>query len=178
MKFDELARLRYSCRKYQPGKVEKKLVEKIIHTARIAPSAVNYQPWHFIAVVDQVVKTELDACYARDWFKTAPMAIVVCADHNISWKRKDDGRDHAVVDASIAADHITLQAAEMGLATCWVCNFDVIKCTRLLQLPDGVEPVVILPLGYPDDAPVDRHFNRKQIEEVLHWNKFHYNENN
>lgn len=171
MKFDELVKLRYSCRDYKPQEIEHEKIEEIINIARVAPSAVNLQPWHFIVVNDSAIKKQLDESYKRDWFKTAPAAIVICGDHNEAWKRKD-GKDHANIDAAIATDHITLKAAEMGLATCWVCNFDVVKCKEVLNIPDLIEPVVILPLGYPDDKPSKLHYKRKELKEVIHWNKF------
>lgn len=171
MKFEELVKLRYSCRDYKPREIETEKIEEIINIARIAPSAVNLQPWHFIVVTDQDTKKQLDETYKRDWFKTAPAAIVVCGDHKEAWKRSD-GKDHADIDAAIATDHITLKAAEMGLATCWVCNFDVEKCKEVLNIPENVEPVVILPLGYANDEPNKLHYKRKELSEVIHWNKF------
>jgi nitroreductase len=170
MDFNELVKHRYSCRKYKPPNIDDEKIEEIIDIARLAPSAVNFQPWHFIVVNDPEIKKQLDAVYSRDWFKTAPAAIIVCGDHNTAWKRKD-GKDHTDVDAAIATDHITLKAAEMGLASCWVCNFDVSICKEVLQIPDEIEPVVILPIGYPDDDPNKQHYQRKELKEVIHWNK-------
>ncbi len=171
MEFYELANKRYSCRKYKDQVVEKEKIEKILEAGRIAPSAVNYQPWHFIVVNDKIIKEKLDEAYERSWFQTAPAALIICGDHSKSWKRKD-GKDHCDIDAAIATDHITLQAAELGLATCWVCNFDIEKCREILGLPNHIEPVVILPLGYPDDTTSKFHHIRKKSEEIIHWNKF------
>ena len=56
--------------------------------------------------------------------RTAPCVIVICGDHGASWKRKADGKDLCDVDVAITTDHMTLQATELGLATCWICNFD------------------------------------------------------
>ena len=95
--------------------------------------------------------------------------IVICADHAASWKRKEDGKDHADVDVAITTDHMTLQATELGLATCWVCNFYVEKTRELLKLPKHLEPVVILPLGYPRDAadPARHNEKRKPLSEIV-----------
>jgi len=94
---------------------------------------------------------------------------VICGDHERAWKRKVDGKDHSDVDVAITTDHMTLQATELGLATCWICNFDVERTRELLKLPAHLEPVVILPVGYPlDDVDPDRHDDkRKPLTEIV-----------
>jgi nitroreductase len=172
MNFLELAKSRYSSRKYKALAVEKSKLNFVLEAGRVAPSAVNYQPWIFIVVKDENLEN-LYACYHRDWFKSAPMAIVLCVDHSISWKRAD-GKDYADIDIAIAADHITLAATSIGLSTCWICNFDKNKVVEVLELPVNIEPVVILPLGYPDDiVDVERHASkRKALDEIVYYERY------
>jgi len=85
-------------------------------------SAVNFQPCVFYVVTDQVLLAQLQDCYNRDWFKTAPMCIVACGNHQQAWHRKLDGKDHTDIDVAIAVDHLTLAAVDMGLGSCWICN--------------------------------------------------------
>lgn len=94
---------------------------------------------------------------------------MVCGDHSVSWKRAD-GKDHCDIDIAIAVTHMTLMATEQGLGTCWVCNFDKQKCIAVLNLPENIEPMVLLPLGYPADVVnAERHSsNRKQMEMIVH----------
>jgi nitroreductase len=167
MNFLELAKKRYSCRKYRNQKVEDEKLNLVLEAGRIAPSAVNYQPWIFIVVKSGNIDN-IRGCYHREWFASAPLYIVLCANHVQSWKRKE-GKDHADLDAAIAADHMTLAATDIGVATWWVCNFDKEKLTKTLNLPAHFEPVVILPLGYPDDQPDEnRHeTKRKKMQEIL-----------
>jgi nitroreductase len=68
-----------------------------------------------------------------------------------------------------AVDHMTLSAAEIGLGTCWICAFDAKRCTQLLDLPDKLEPIVLLPLGYPAESKSpDRHtLERKPLEQIV-----------
>ena len=82
--------------------------------------------------------------------------------------------DSLHIDIGIIVDHMTLAATEQGLATCWICYFDPVKCREILNLPDDIEPVVILPLGYPADiVNPDRHDAlRKKSEDIIHWEKF------
>jgi nitroreductase len=167
MKFLELARNRYSCRNYDSRPVEKEKLDRVLEAGRIAPSAVNYQPWHFY-VISGTALAELQTTYHREWFRTAPCAILICGDHEQSWKRSD-GKDHCDIDIAITTDHMTLQATELGLATCWICNFNSDRVSELLGLPGHMEPMVLLPVGYPmDQADPDRHKSkRKPLDQFV-----------
>ncbi len=171
--FYELAKARYSVRNYRDIPVEEDKLQYILECGRIAPSAANYQPWHLIVIRDKNMRNELAKTYNRPWFLQAPVVVVISVDHHAAWKRSD-GKDHADIDASIIIDHMTLAAAEKGLGTCWICNFDAPACAKILQLPAHMEPIAYLPLGYPDKEPDDRtrHLARKKMEEIVHWEKF------
>jgi len=165
----EIARNRYSCRNYDPRPVEQDKLDLILEAGRVAPSAVNFQPWHFFVIREADELQKFHAVYHREWFRTAPCVIVICGDHKQSWKRKADGKDHCDIDAAICTDHMTLQATELGLATCWICNFDPDKTRDVLGLADHLEPVVILPVGYPlDSTDPDRHGEkRKPLSDII-----------
>jgi nitroreductase len=169
MTFIELAKRRYSCRNYDSRPVEQDKLDLILEAGRIAPSAVNYQPWHFIVIREKGNLKKIHDTYHREWFQAAPCVIVVCGDHDQSWERKQDGKDHCDIDIAIAVDHMTLQATELGLATCWICNFDKDKTTQTLNLTSYLEPIVILPVGYPLDKPdPSRHVEkRKKMQDII-----------
>jgi len=171
--FLDLAKQRYSCRSYDGKSITKEQIEQILEAARIAPSAVNAQPWHFVVATQLPLRENLVSCYSRPWLATAPAIIVACGDHSVSWRRAD-GKDHCDIDIAIAVDHITLAAAEMGLATCWICKFDAIKCAEFLKLPSHVSPIVMIPIGYPNDksADSDRHLKRKTLDQIVHGENF------
>ncbi len=173
MDFLELAKRRYSSRKYKDKKVEEEKLIYVLEAGRIAPSANNAQPWVFIVVKDKN-REKLKECYHREWFNSAPVYIVICGNHEQSWKRSSDGKDHCDIDASIATDHMTLAATEKGLATCWVCNFYKEMTIDLLNLPEHIEPIAILTLGYPnDETNLNRHENkRKKLKEVVYYEEF------
>lgn len=165
--FLDIAKRRYSCRKYDPRPVEPEKLEMILEAGRIAPSAVNFQPWHFFVIQAQEDLEKIFGTYHREWFRTAPCVILICGDHGQSWKRKE-GKDHSDIDVAIATDHMTLQATELDLATCWICNFDPVKVREVMQLPNNLEPVVLLPVGYPlDEVDPERHTQkRKALSEI------------
>lgn len=172
MEFKELVTSRYSVRHYQNKEVELHKLETILEAGRMAPSAVNFQPWQFIVINDNAQLKKLAACYHREWFTSAPACIIVCGDHKQSWRRKEDGKDHCDIDVAIAIDHMTLQAVELGLGTCWVCNFDVKKTNQLLNLPAHIEVMAFLPLGYPKTTLDEPKKIRKELNEIVHWNTF------
>ena len=168
--FLQLAKTRFSNRSYLPKEVDRELILQILEAARIAPSAVNKQPWVFYVVQQPEELQKIHECYSREWFKKAPVLIIACANHTESWKRAD-GKDHADIDITIAVDHMVHTATELGLGTCWVCNFNRESLTYTLNLPSYIEPVVILPIGYPvEKANSERHTTaRKPLSDIVHW---------
>lgn len=167
MDFRALAEARYSVRKYADRAVEPEKLNAVLECARLAPSAVNFQPWRLVVVRDRALRQALHGCYDREWFATAPLYIVVCADEARSWKRRYDGKDHADIDAAIAAEHLCLAAAAEGLGSCWVCAFDPERCAEALELPAMVHPVAIVPIGYPADEPAPK--KRRPLDELVEW---------
>jgi len=168
MTFLELAKSRYSVRNYLPQPIEDEKLNYILECGRIAPSAANYQPWVIVVVRDPVVKKKLEDTYNREWLRQAPVILVFLGNHEQAWKRSD-GKDHTDVDLAIVADHITLAAAEQGLGTCWICNFDAAKCREAMSLPDHLEPIAYLSLGYPAGSTdqASRHLKRKPFDEIV-----------
>lgn len=175
MEFSDLVKYRKSVRLYSKQEVEDKTLNKVLEAGRLAPSAGNFQPWYFLIVRDQVMKDKIAETYVK-WndshYKTVPVFIVILGNHNKSWKRKSDNKDFCEVDVAIAADHMTLQAAELGLGTCWVCGYDAAMLQKVLELPDYIEPIAILHCGYPDLKNNIVTKNRKNWDEVVHREKF------
>jgi nitroreductase len=168
--FLSLAKSRFSVRKFKPDQVSESDLNYVLEAGRIAPSAVNYQPWLFLIIREKEALLKIHQTYHREWFKEAPVVIVILGDHKQGWKRAD-GKDHTDIDTAIAADHMTLAAADRGLGTCWVCNFDKKKTVELFQIPEHLEPIVFLPLGYPDvkPDPARHREKRKPLTEIIHF---------
>ncbi|MEI6575661.1 MAG: nitroreductase family protein [Bacteroidota bacterium] len=171
MTFIELAKNRYSSRKYLPEPVEEHKLMYVLEAGRVAPSAANHQPWEFVVIQSGPMLDMIYPVYPREWFSKAPVVIVILGDHSQSWKRAADGKDHCDIDMGITVDHMTLAATESGLGTCWICNFNAQLCKSVLKLPEHIEPMVILSLGYPaDQAEPERHkIRRKAIQDIVHW---------
>lgn len=156
MEFLELAKKRYSVRAYDNRPVEKEKLDKILAAAHVAPTAANLQPVKLIAVQE---KEQLNKLAKTANIYHAPLAIIVCADHKKAWVRPFDQKQTTDIDASILTDHMMLQATELGLGTVWVCYFkpDIVK--KEFHLPDNLEPVNILVIGYgkEPEASSERH---------------------
>ena len=164
MNFLDLVKQRYSCRSYQNKSVEQEKLDYVMDCARLAPSAVNKQPWLFRIVSDDASKAKLQECYDRDWFKTAPMYIICSILHDEEWIRYD-GKHHGNIDIAVAVEHLCLAATEQGLATCWVCNFNVEKCKKNFDIHADEDPTVIIPIGYAADQSTEK--KRKPISEIV-----------
>ena len=119
-----LSQERFSARKFTSEAVSQEDVDYIMECVRLAPSAVNRQPWLWLIVRSDEAKEKLQECYDREWFKTAPMYIVGMKNVNENWVRRYDEKPHGDIDVAIAAEHLCLAATERGLGTCWVCNYD------------------------------------------------------
>ncbi|EGK02993.1 nitroreductase family protein [Dysgonomonas gadei] len=171
MKLKELIESRYSVRTYLSRAVEEDKINYILECARLAPSACNNQPWKFFIIRNQSVISCIQESYNREWFKSAPVHIVVCKDSSMSWKRTtSDNKDFGDVDAAIAAEHVCLAAAEIGLGTCWICNFNPDVLIEVLNLSPNLEPIAIFPLGYIDsDKSISPEKKRKSLSEITEW---------
>ncbi|MBE6043594.1 nitroreductase family protein [Clostridium thermopalmarium] len=170
MEFLELVRKRHSVRKYSTRKVEEEKLLKILEAGRLAPTAVNFQPQRLIVVQKEEGMEKLKKCNASTY--GAPLVIIVCGDHNVVWKRRQDNKDFLDIDVSIVTDHMMLEAADLGLASVWIGSFDPDMIKREFNLPDNVEAINILAIGYEtdDNTKVDK--NRKPLEEIVHYETY------
>lgn len=160
MDFIDLTKLRCSVRKFSEKNVEREKIDLILEAGRLAPTAANRQPQRVI-VLDSAHDLEaLKEC--TPFHFQAPLALVICYDRNVSWKRSLDGKDMGEVDASIVTTHMMLQVAELGLGSTWVGHFDPLATKQAFSLPDDVVPVALLPIGYPAEgsSPHPNHAKR------------------
>ena len=167
-----LAQQRYSCRSYAPVAVADDKLMAVLDVARLAPSACNRQPWLFVIAESDDEREAVVRSYPREWIKTAPVYIIACGVHDKAWHRPADGKDHTDVDVSIAVEHLCLAATAMHLATCWVCNFDTDIIRKAFRLPDKVEPIAIIPMGYPAEGSEIPVKNRLHLSDIVKRGKF------
>ncbi|MBL7012529.1 MAG: nitroreductase family protein [Kiritimatiellales bacterium] len=166
MKFNELAKQRCSIRSYSNRMVSKKMINEVLDAGRLAPTACNIQPFQFVVVKEPENLAALAGSYPADWFAEAPVVIAICTTPRKAWvRKKHDDKNYADVDGAIAADHMTLAAAELGLGTCWIGAFNPKIVRNVLKLPRSVEPLVMLTLGHPNEK--GRPKDRKSRDELV-----------
>ena len=166
--FAELAKARYSVRKYKAQPVEQDKITQILETMRIAPTAGNRQPHRVKVLASTEELAQVDLC-TRCRFG-APLVFLVCYDKNTHWVRdRYDSANSGDVDASIITTYLMMQAQDLGLGSCWVMYFDPEKTAEVFDLPENLVPVAFLPVGYPaaDAAPSEKHSERLPMEEIL-----------
>jgi len=160
----EAIRQRRSVRSYQDREVEEEKLEQVLEAARLAPSARNMQEWKFVVVRDKALRQKMvEAANGQAMVGQAPVVIAACAvqhDHIMSC-----GHPCFLVDVAIAIEHMALAARALGLGTCWVGAFNQERTREVLGIPDSVEVVELLPLGYPTEWPDAR--PRKALDEVV-----------
>ena len=162
---------RRSVRSYKSTPIEDEKLKRILEAGRLAPSATNRQPWHFIVVTDSTVKESLRDAYSQDWFVSAPVILIVCAEPSKAWVRSRDGEEYWKVDAAIAMQNMVLCAAGEGLGTCWIAAFNEQSAKSTLRIPPDVRVVAMTPIGYPGPDDEARK-EKKPLQEIVHYNKW------
>lgn len=172
MDFLELAKARYSVRKFSPQQVEAEKLDRILEAGRLAPTAANAQPHRILVLNSEVSLNKLKTCTVYHF--NAPLALLVCYDSTVSWKRPYDNNDSGYVDASIVTTHIMLETANVGLGSTWVGHFDPAAVREAFALPPALVPVAILPIGYPDEtsSPNSNHNKRHDKNKTVFYNTF------
>jgi nitroreductase len=164
---------RRSVRAFKSQDVSPEIVEKLIDAARWAPSAGNIQPWEFIIVRKPEIKRALaEAALDQTFIEEAPVVIVICANEN----RSSQGYGirgktlYCIQDTAAAIQNIHLAAYSLGLGTCWIGAFREEEAREILNIPHGVRPVAIVPVGYPAESPSPP--SRRPISQIVHYETF------
>lgn len=171
MNFIDLAKQRYSVRSYQSTPVDQEKLAVILEAGRIAPTAANCQPNRFLVLNQPDHMSKLaKAANAHG----APLAILVCGSRSNVWTRPFDHHSMLDIDAAIATDHMMLCAEDLGISSCWLTYFDPAMIRREFQLPDDLEPINILVLGYSADtapqSPCRHDKTRIPLEDMIYRN--------
>ena len=161
---------RRSIRRYRPDPVPEDMVEQLLEAGRWAPSASNRQPWAFIVIRDETVRRQVAqhaAYYFIRWahVEEAPLLIVLCGD-----ARNRVYRQFLHEDIGLAGAHIMLQAKALGLGTCWIGGLDRKALAGILRVPDHLEIVGLLTVGFPAEDPDPP--PRKPLAEVVHYDVY------
>jgi len=166
MEFKELVSARYSLRKISSRAVEPEKLELLLRAVQASPTAHNAQPQHIYVLKSAQALEKAHRCTPFNFGE--PVILVVAYDPAQAWVRTQyDNKNHGEIDAAIAAAHIMLQAADLGLGTTYVGIFDPAALLREFPEMAGKTPIALLPLGYPAEGahPSHKHTDRKPLEE-------------
>ncbi|MFZ2410334.1 MAG: nitroreductase family protein [Candidatus Methanoperedens sp.] len=160
---------RRSIRAYDSREVEEDKLVRVLESGRLSPSAGNRQERRFVIIRDAKTRKLLsEAAKDQKFVAQAPVVIAACSVE--SEYVMSCGQPAYPIDTAIAVDHMTLQAVEEGLGTCWIGAFDEKKVKEILNIPEDVRVVALLPLGYPSAIP--RPTPRKSLHEIVMWEKW------
>lgn len=163
---------RKSVRNYTDQDIEEEKLNRILEMARCAPSAANCQPWHFIVLKKEGREEFNRKVLSGFGFHNAPVILVACAEFDKAWERHQDGKNYAWVDVSIAVTEMVTAATAEGLGTCWVASFDPETVRELLNIPEKMDIVTLLTIGYPQTPLKKEDKNRKPLEDIIHYQKW------
>jgi nitroreductase len=159
----EAIKKRYSCRNYASKPIEAEKLDRILEAASLAPSAKNLRDWRFVVVTDEKKRKELAAAANEQMFiATAPAIIVGCSNTDSTMRC---GQKIAPIDLGIAMEHIALAATAEGLATCWIGSFYPEKIRKVLDIPENIAIIELMPIGYPADK--ETHKPRENIKKIV-----------
>ena len=172
MNFNEIAKNRQSCRAYDPERaVEQEKLERILESARLAPSACNGQPYHVTVFKGEAAKKVAKATQGMGMNKfssDAPILLVISEMPYVktaAFGAKVKGNDYRSIDIGIVCAYITAEAAALELGTCILGWFDDQAIREICSLDGAVR--LVISLGYPKEGDRLREKKRKDMDELV-----------
>lgn len=160
----ESIRTRRTTRTFSPKSIPEAAIRKIVEAGRLAPSARNLQPWHFVVIQEKdMLKLLAPLCTTGRFIEHTSCAVVVVTDPTNSWHEIDGAR---------AVQNMELAGWNEGVGTCWIGSMNRERIKDLLGIPQHLHLLTILPFGYPTEPNAPRRKNKKRPEEVVHWGRF------
>ena len=157
--------LKRSIRRYKPDPIPESVLSNILEAGRLAPTAGNQQPWHFIIVTDLKLKQELSTGRWNTFIKDSAFTIVGCAYTGSEFSSR-----WSTVDVSIALENMVLAAAAQGVGSCWVGDFKEEEVKRIFGIPEDYKIICLVAFGYPAESPSSH--GKKSLQEIVGYNKF------
>lgn len=200
MDFMDVIKKRRSSRSFLPDDVPDDVIRELLEAARLAPSGGNGESWCFGVIKSKDIKKELaEAAGGQDWIEEAPVVIACCAkleedlrdvpgdDFGLIVNKLRFGEDFVNYMNSypdrktantfwnnavplIPGEHIFLSAVNRGLRACWIGYLDIKKASQILNLPEDMVCLFLMPIGYAKGLPKD--IGRKEIDEIVFYDKW------
>lgn len=168
MDYFEVLERRGSVRSFKEKDIPEEDVRKLLSASMLAPSAGNLQAWEIVLVRDESRRKKIAAAALdQNFIAGAPVCLVVCANEMKSGSRYGfRGRLlYSIQDATIISAYIQLTATAMGLASVWVGAFDEDAVAGIVNAPEGMQPIALIPIGYAAEEP--SRTPRRRYEDVV-----------
>ncbi|MBU1158029.1 MAG: nitroreductase family protein [Candidatus Thermoplasmatota archaeon] len=156
---------RISVREYDSREIPEEALKRILEAGRIAPSAMNYQPWKFVVVHDPSRRKALSHGRYAKFLTECPVVIVGCGN-------KKRSPEWYTVDVTIALQNMVTQATAEGLGSCWIGSFDEDAVKAAIKAPEDHAIVAMLAIGYPKDGKLKIAHKRKSFDEIVSFEDF------
>jgi nitroreductase len=158
MNIPDIIKNRRSVREFKDREIPESAIDVLSEALRWAPSAGNLQSRKFYFVFNEVLRNKLAQTGLRhdyvSFIARAPLVVVGCADLRIATRYKERGTElYCIQDTAASVQNLMLAAQDLGLGTCWVGAFKEEEVKKILEMPDYLRPVVLVPVGYPAKTP-------------------------
>jgi nicotinate-nucleotide--dimethylbenzimidazole phosphoribosyltransferase len=202
--FYAAVRGRRDIRRFRPDDVPADVLERILGAAHAAPSVGHSQPWRFVVVRDRATRDRAALMADREWhaqadnfteqsgrqmldlqlhgIRDAPVGVVVCCDRRTAAQGVLGRATYVDADlwsCACAIENLWLSARVEGLGVGWVTLFRPEELAALIGLPEGVETLGWLCLGWPDERPPEPGLERagwstrQPLSDVVLWERWH-----
>ncbi len=155
-----------------PDPIPEDVLNRILEAGRLAPSAGNRQPWHFIVITDPEIKhklSQVEISYSGLWWnwfiKDSAVTIVGCGYVDTPYARK-----WSTIDVTIALQNMVIAAEAQGVGSCWIGDFKQREVKEILGIPKNLKVIALISFGYPAEHPEPK--EKKNLEEIVHHNRF------
>lgn len=155
---------RKSIRQYSSKEVPKDLIHSLLTVAMQAPSARNYQPWHFIVIRNRRILDEISRFHPyAAMLRQASCALAVCGDQRI-----ESSIEYNALNCAAATENILIAAHALNLGAVWLGIYPrqerIASLKRLLNIPEYITPITLISIGYPaEEKTVENRFKADRI---------------
>lgn len=167
--FLELAKNRYSVRKFDGCEIPDNDLEKILEAGIVAPTGVNAQPFKIWVFKSQEAREKLLSCTKMKFIEPAKVILAIGGKTDESWTRPFDNKSFADIDATIVATHMMLEIHDLGYGSTWIGHFDSGMLKEMYPEMNGYDMVGLLPISgiASDCAPSERHTQYKDRNDLI-----------
>lgn len=167
MEFTEVVKKRFSCKQYDGEPVEEEALTAILQAAQAAPTAKNLQEQRIYIVQSGEGLAKIDRCTPCRY--GAGTVAIIAYDKNHVFTYPGGKLDSGIEDVTIVATHMLLAAANEGVDSCWVNNFDPEQVAKEFALPEHEQVFMLMDLGYAAEGaePLENHFKRRELSETV-----------